>query len=42
MIIKIINYFLTDRPTVAELSKEQVMAYRAVVQGNQITRGCSK
>lgn len=26
--------------TVAELPKDQFMAYRALTQGNQITRGC--
>ncbi len=27
-------------PTIAELSKEEFLAYRAVTQGNHITRGC--
>ena len=42
MITKIINYLLTDKPTIAELSKEQFMTYRSLTQGNQITRGCER
>lgn len=37
---KLIDFLFQTPPTIAELEDKEFLAYRAVSQGNNITRGC--